>query len=63
MTSLQLDNNQLNGNIPLSLGNLRDIEVLFLRKNQLSSPIPQDIGNLMKLVKDFKANLAKYLEP
>ncbi|KAK7835139.1 mdis1-interacting receptor like kinase 2 [Quercus suber] len=38
MTSLQLGKNQLNGNVPISLG------------NQLSGPIPQEIGNLMMLV-------------
>ena len=38
ITSLQLGKNQLNGNVPIYLG------------NKIFGPIPQEIGNLMKLV-------------
>ncbi|KAK9994084.1 hypothetical protein SO802_023787 [Lithocarpus litseifolius] len=39
----------LNGNVPISLGNLTNLEVLYLRENQFSGFIPQQIGNLTKL--------------
>uniref|UniRef100_A0A2N9FYB7 non-specific serine/threonine protein kinase n=1 Tax=Fagus sylvatica TaxID=28930 RepID=A0A2N9FYB7_FAGSY len=40
---------QLNGTLPIFLGNLSNLEVLYLRDNHFSGPIPPEIGNLMKL--------------
>ena len=41
--------NQLNGAIPLSIGNLTNLRFLFLYHNELSGIIPQEIENLKKL--------------
>lgn len=49
VSSLFLFNNQLNGVIPSSLGNLSNLEYLNLSKNQLSGSIPSSLGNLTKL--------------
>ncbi|KAK3229616.1 hypothetical protein Dsin_001497 [Dipteronia sinensis] len=49
MTDLELSENNLNGSIPASLGNLIDLEYLYLRNNKLSGSIPLEIGNLLKL--------------
>jgi uncharacterized repeat protein (TIGR01451 family) len=46
---LWLHNNRLSGSIPSTIGNLTDLEVLYLLLNQLSGSIPSTIGNLTKL--------------
>ncbi|CAI9107564.1 OLC1v1006947C1 [Oldenlandia corymbosa var. corymbosa] len=46
---LELYNNQLEGNIPSSLGQLRNLELLDLRMNSLNSTIPSEIGLLTNL--------------
>ena len=49
VTKLILENNQLSGPIPSSLGNLSNLETLYLHENQLSGPIPPELGNLSNL--------------
>jgi Leucine rich repeat/Secretion system C-terminal sorting domain len=49
VTSLFLDNNQLNGSIPNSLGSLSNLRELYLNDNQLSGSIPSSLGNLSYL--------------
>ena len=44
-----LRDNQLSGPIPLELGNLDNLELLFLDSNQLSGSIPLELGNLDNL--------------
>ena len=39
-TLLSLDNNQLTGTIPVSLGNMPDLEILRLQNNQLTGAVP-----------------------
>ena len=48
---LDLDNNQLHGNIPsISLGNLSKLsEILALESDLLTGTIPSEIGNLSSL--------------
>ncbi len=46
-TNLSLDNNQLTGEIPSSIGNLTNLTYLGLYDNQLTGEIPYSIGNLM----------------
>ena len=46
---LHLDENQLSGPIPSSLGNLTNLRELSLLINQLSGPIPSSLGNLTNL--------------
>ena len=50
VTSLNLRDAGLNGNIPAELGNLMNIEVLDLRSNwELTGSIPPELGNLGNL--------------
>ena len=44
-----LDNNQLSGEIPSTIGNLVDLDNLHLGHNNLSGEIPSEIGNLINL--------------
>ena len=46
---LDLFSNQLSGDIPVELGNLADLEWLYLHQNQLSGDIPAELGNLISL--------------
>ncbi|XP_039158294.1 putative receptor-like protein kinase At3g47110 [Eucalyptus grandis] len=43
--------NQISGEIPEEIGNLVNLEVLFLNFNQLSGVIPSNLGNLQNLKK------------
>ena len=47
--SLVLEDNQLSGTIPSSLGNLANLESLNLFTNQLSGTIPSSLGDLANL--------------
>lgn len=49
VTGLYLVNNQLDGPLPASLGNLTEISDLYLSSNNLSGTIPNSIGNLVAL--------------
>jgi Leucine-rich repeat (LRR) protein len=50
LTKLKLDSNNLQGNLPVFVGNLTNsLENLWLRVNHISGPIPSEIGNLKKL--------------
>ena len=49
VTQLHLYDNQLNGSIPSSLGNLSNLIYLFLHDNQLTGSIPPTLGNLSNL--------------
>ena len=46
---LALHENQLSGPIPVSLGALANLQLLWLANNQLSGPIPEELGNLIEL--------------
>lgn len=50
VTQINLRDNQLNGNIPASLGSLSNLVGLSLERNQLSGSIPTELGNLTNLV-------------
>ncbi|MEK7990510.1 MAG: hypothetical protein VSS52_005845, partial [Thiotrichaceae bacterium] len=47
---LDLNNNQLTGEIPSELGNLSGLTRLFLSNNQLTGEIPNELGNLSSLI-------------
>jgi len=49
ITRLELADNQLTGSIPTQLGNLTNLNSLFLHANRLSGSIPKEVGNLMNL--------------
>ena len=49
VVGLELGWNQLTGPIPAELGNLANLERLWLSSNQLSGPIPAELGNLANL--------------
>ena len=49
VTELSLDWNQLSGSIPPEVGNLTNLQYLYLRSNQLSGSIPPQLGNLTNL--------------
>ena len=49
ITRLDLGGNQLSGSIPNSLGNLSNLQNLYLLWNQLSGAIPDSLGNLSNL--------------
>ena len=46
---LQLQNNNLNGTIPESIANLKDITILYLYNNHLTGSIPRSIFSLKNL--------------
>ena len=49
VTRLDLEENQLKGEIPPELGNLARLEWLDLSENQLKGEIPPELGNLARL--------------
>ena len=49
VTILDLNNNQLSGEIPAELGSLSSLQELWLWQNQLSGEIPAELGNLGNL--------------
>ena len=49
VTVLDLRDNQLSGELPPELGDLRNLRELILRDNQLSGEIPPELGNLANL--------------
>jgi hypothetical protein len=49
VSGLELENNQLTGSIPTELGNLTNLEELWLSYNQLTGSIPSELGNLGNL--------------
>lgn len=49
VAELRLSDNQLRGEIPTDIGNLKDINVISLRSNHLTGKIPDVIGNLTNL--------------
>ena len=49
VTEVSLANNNLNGILPSSLGNLQNLAFLYLDNNQLGGSIPVELGNLSKL--------------
>jgi Leucine-rich repeat (LRR) protein len=48
--SLTLDNHHLNGPLPSTIGNLKEITILVLSDNNLTSSIPESFGNFTSLV-------------
>ena len=46
VTGLNLEQNSLNGSLPLELGDLAGLQYLNLNNNQLSGAIPPQLGNL-----------------
>ena len=49
VTLLLLSDNQLRGPIPEAIGNLVNLEQLYLNYNQLTGPIPEAIDNMVSL--------------
>ena len=49
VTELSLSENELSGQIPAELGNLSNLESLWLGYNQLSGDIPAELGSLANL--------------
>ena len=49
VSELSLTQNKLTGNIPVSFGNLTNLEQFFLDGNKLSGNIPSSFGNLIHL--------------
>ena len=49
VTGLDLSDNNLSGEMPVELGNLDSLEVLYLDSNSLSGEIPSELGNLSEL--------------
>lgn len=50
VVALKLTNNNLNGELPVSIGNLVNLRVLNLHNNTIKGSIPTSIGNLNELV-------------
>lgn len=46
VTALNLTNNNLIGTVPVAIGNLTQLQQLFLAKNQLTGELPQEIASL-----------------
>ncbi|XP_030526142.1 probable LRR receptor-like serine/threonine-protein kinase At3g47570 [Rhodamnia argentea] len=51
LTVFTLGENQISGEIPEEIGNLVNLEVLFMDLNQLSGFIPSNLGNLRNLAR------------
>ena len=49
VTELNLDSNQLSGEIPAELGQLTNLDILALALNELSGEIPAELGQLSNL--------------
>ena len=49
VTELDLHDNHLSGKMPPELGNLANLQFLYLNYNQLSGEIPPELGNLANL--------------
>jgi len=49
VTRLNLVGNNLNGQIPIEIGNLSELKYIHLETNNLPNPLPSQIGNLLKL--------------
>jgi len=59
VTEICLENNRLEGDIPASVGNLSELQILSLQTNYLSGPVPEEILNLTNLTdkqSDFRGN-------
>jgi hypothetical protein len=52
--------NDLSGEIPESIGNLTNLNLLWLKHNQLTGPIPSTIGNLTQLGEDLDGGVDDY---
>lgn len=50
VTSLKLQNNNLDGKLPASISNLAYIENLWLNDNKIIGELPSDFGNLQNLI-------------
>jgi len=46
---IRLSNNNLSGQIPIEIGNLRNLEDLFLNGNELVGSMPIELGDLLNL--------------
>ena len=53
VTHLDLNRNQLTGEIPAELGSLTNLTQLFLSRNQLTGEIPAELGSLTNLTQLF----------
>jgi uncharacterized protein (TIGR02145 family) len=49
VTAINLYLNNLSGELPVELGNLKDLEMLDLNQNSLTGPLPQELFNLANL--------------
>ncbi|MCP4349126.1 MAG: hypothetical protein GY795_26905 [Desulfobacterales bacterium] len=49
VTGLDRNHRNLNGSLPAELGNLTNLEILFLIGNELSGSVPSELGNLTNL--------------
>ncbi|XP_059076590.1 receptor-like protein 7 [Cryptomeria japonica] len=49
LTSIDLSNNQLNGDVPLDLGKLKGLRFLNLSMNSLNGIIPRSLGDMSQL--------------
>ncbi|MCZ0954476.1 MAG: leucine-rich repeat domain-containing protein, partial [Rhodospirillaceae bacterium] len=49
VTMIDLSSNQLSGSIPAELGDISNLEELWLYNNELSGPIPGELGDLSSL--------------
>lgn len=51
VVALKLTNNNLNGELPASIGNLTHLKVLNLHNNAIKGNVPTSIGKLNKLIR------------
>ena len=56
VSQVQLQGNNLEGEIPPDIGNLTNVSTLYLHNNQITGSLPSQLGNLVSLTRLYLSN-------